>query len=356
VSSLEDALALFHRKCRGEEEAAFVRARATGALDAKRERARALLAPCRLCGLECGVDRTKGPAGACGLGPGLSRYLEFLHAGEEPEISPTHAILLTGCSYRCSYCSEWDHIVEPTRALPTSPAELARAIERRRREGALSVSWIGGEPLVNLPGILDVLAETRVSVPVVWNSNMHAGPETFDILSGVVDAYVADLKHGNDACARAVARAPRYLETVVAAIERVSRETFTIVRHLVLPGHVECCTIPALERLRGLAVRVNLMAQYRPTPNVTGTSLDRRPTEAELRRAGEVLAALGLASEPPAPALPPPRGAREIGPLRGGRESAEATPFASRIWVDDDGKVTIENLSPELARILDDLA
>src|SRR5581483_9847229 len=144
-----------------------------------------------------------------------------------------------------------------------------------------------------------------------WNSNMHAGPETLDLLSGVVDAYIADLKHGNDACARAVARAPRYLETVVAAIERVSRETFTIVRHLVLPGHVECCTIPALERLRGLAVRVNLMAQYRPTPNVAGTSLDRRPSVEELRKAQDALVAGGLASQPPTPALPPLRGGRE---------------------------------------------
>src|SRR5271156_2081997 len=84
-------------------------------LDVKQELARRLLAPCRLCALECNVDRTKGPAGACGLGSSVLRYLDFVHEGEEPEISPTHAILLAGCSYRCAYCSDWDHVEGPLR-------------------------------------------------------------------------------------------------------------------------------------------------------------------------------------------------------------------------------------------------
>ncbi len=341
----------FVRRARGLEPAAFVQAKAVrmedgrSLLDMKRERARQLLAPCRLCALECGVDRTKGPAGVCGLGPGLGRYLDFVHEGEEPEISPTHAILLSGCSYRCAYCSDWEHVVEPERAPAATAEEIARSIERRRAQGVASVSFIGGEPLVNLPGILDALALVETSVPVVWNSNMHAGPETLELLEGVVDCYVADLKHGDDACARAVARAPRYLEVVLPAIERASRDAFTIVRHLVLPGHVECCTLPALRLLRGLDVRVNLMGQYRPTENVRGTSLDRRPSEDELARAREAAAA---------PLQPPPAERRGD---RGGAAALvpDPIPFVSGIWIDEDGKVTVENLSPELAQILKEL-
>jgi putative pyruvate formate lyase activating enzyme len=333
----------FLRRVRGEEPAAFVQTKRAGLLDGKRERARRLLAPCRLCALECGVDRTKGPAGVCGLGPGLGRYLDFVHEGEEPEISPTHAILLSGCSYRCSYCSDWDPVVEPARAPATSAAALARSIEQRRAQGVATLSWLGGEPLVNLPGILDALAETNADVPVVWNSNMHAGPETLELLEGVVDCYVADLKHGSDACAREVARAPRYLETVLAAIERASRDAFTIVRHLVLPGHVECCTLPALERLRGLDVRVNLMGQYRPTANVKGTPLDRLPTEAELARARDRARELGLPL------------ASVAGPHGPARQGADPVAFGSGIWIDDDGKVTVENLSPDLAALLREL-
>lgn len=346
TNSLHAAHAEGMKRWRGVDDPLSLRA--TGSeketvslLDVKLELARRLLAPCTLCALECRVDRTRGPAGACGLGPSVGRYLDFVHAGEEPEISPTQAILLSGCSYRCSYCSDWEQVVEPLRAPATAAKDLARSIEQRRAQGVASLSWIGGEPIVNLPGILEALVETRVSVPVVWNSNMHAGAETLDLLEGVADAWVADLKHGNDACAQEVARAPRYLEVVLAAIERASREAFTIVRHLVLPGHVECCTIPVLERLRGLNVRVNLMEQYRPNANVRGTALDRRPDARELERAREAAAGLSLA--PLAPPLAPVASA------------VDPVVFASGIWIDGNGRVTVENLSPDLASLLREL-
>jgi putative pyruvate formate lyase activating enzyme len=335
---------------RGLEPAAWASTKAAGLLDAKRARARELLAPCRLCALECRVDRTNGPAGVCGLGPGLGRYLDFVHEGEEPEISPTHAIFLSGCSYRCSYCSDWEHVDEPARAPEVTAADLARSIERRRREGVRSLSFVGGEPLVNLSGILDALALAETSVPVVWNSNMHAGPETLDLLEGVVDCYVADLKHGSDACAMKVARAPRYMETVLAAIERASRDAFTIVRHLVLPGHVECCALPALRHLRGLDVRVNLMSQYRPTAQVRGTHLDRRPSDEELALAHKAAHELNLRlAALDSPGAPTPAGY----PIEGVKSPI---PFASGIWIDDDGKVTVENLSPDLAALLRELS
>lgn len=324
-------------------------------LDVKRALARRSLASCRLCALDCRVDRTAGPAGACGLGPGLARYRDFVHEGEEPEVSPTHAVLLAGCNYRCSYCSDWPHVDEPGRHALTTSETLARSIEARRAAGVASLSWIGGEPLVNLPGILDALALARVSVPVVWNSNLHATADVMDLLEGVVDLHVADWKHGNDACARAVARAPDYGAVVGAAIARASRDAFTIVRHLVLPGHVECCSLPALEAIaRTLpGARVNLMAQYRPGAQVAGTPLDRRPTEDELARARQHARGLGLdlaprgrlvGPEPTAAPVPAP------GPAPEG-----AISFESAIFVDDDGSVTFENLSPDLADVAREL-
>ncbi len=326
-----------------------------GLLDAKREIARRLLRPCRLCALECRVDRLAGPAGVCSLGPGVARYLDFVHLGEEPEISPTHALLLAGCNYRCAYCSDWAHVAAPGRDPLTTIEDLARSIDRRRTEGVASLSWIGGDPGVNLPGILDALALASVSVPVVWNSNGHSTDEVRDLLEGVVDAYVLDLKHGNDACAREVARAPRYLETVVPALERAAREAFTIVRHLVLPGHVECCTVPALQicKARLPGVRVNLMGQYRPNDNVAGTALDRRPSPEELSRARAAAGELGLAVESWG-RLAGPRPSPSPSPAERGR-AGDGAAFESGIYFDEDGRVTIENLSPDLADLAKEL-
>jgi putative pyruvate formate lyase activating enzyme len=44
------------------------------------------------------------------------------------------------------------------------------------------------------------------------------------------------------------------------------RQAEVLVRHLVLPGHVECCTKPVLAWIAGNLpnVRVNVMDQYRP--------------------------------------------------------------------------------------------
>jgi putative pyruvate formate lyase activating enzyme len=271
-----------------------------------------------------------------------------VHEGEEPEISPTHAVLLSGCNYRCAYCSEWNHIAHPERDPATDSKALARSIDARRESGAASLSWIGGEPLVNLPGILETLVLASVSVPVVWNSNMHSTPLVQDLLEGVVDAYVADWKHGNDACARLVARVPDYLATVGPAIARARREAFTIVRHLVIPGHVECCTLPALEAIaRALpGIRVNLMAQYRANDNVSRGPLDRRPTADELIRARDAALGLGLDLTP--------RG-RLVGPPGVTRSPTEPVPFESSIFIDADGAITIENLSSELREVAREL-
>jgi putative pyruvate formate lyase activating enzyme len=320
---------------------------ATTLLDLKLELARRLLAPCRLCGLRCGVDRRAGPAGVCGLGPGIRRYADFVHLGEELEIIPTHAVFLEGCSYRCSYCSDWDHVAA-TRAPEIDPAELARAIDRRRAEGAATLSFVGGDPLVNVPGILAALAAATVSAPVVFTTNGHATEETLDVLDGVVDGWIVDWKHGNDACARAVARAPDHVATLERTLARVARETFTIVRHLVLPGHVECCSLPVLDRTAAVApgARVNVMAQYRPTPRVLDGALGRRPTADEVERVVARTRELGLATSP-------------IGRVAAPATSAPTdTPpgFESSILIDDDGRVTVENLSPDLAQVVRALA
>ena len=319
----------------------------------KAELAGRLLGPCRLCWLRCPVDRRREQTGRCGLGAGLRVYRELVHLGEELELIPTHAVYLAGCSLRCPYCSEWDHVARPAIDPELSPSRLARALEGRRREGALTASFVGGEPTLSLPGVLAALAETGTSVPVVWNTNLTGTPEAHDLLEGVVDAWVADLKVGSEACGRPATGAAGALEVVRRNLARVDREAWTIVRHLVLPGHLACCTLPVLEWLaRELppGARVNLMPHYAPTPEVAGTAWDRRPAADELAAARARASALGLdltgpgriepaaAPQAPAPGRAPP-----------------LAPFASRIRISPTGEVVIEDLDPDLldlARVL----
>ena len=68
---------------------------------------------CDACAERCGVERHAGPAGVCGLGSGGRVYKEYLHWGEEARLVPSHTIYLSGCNFRCAFCSDWDAVVEP---------------------------------------------------------------------------------------------------------------------------------------------------------------------------------------------------------------------------------------------------
>lgn len=321
-------------------------------LGLKVELATRLLGPsCRLCFLRCPVDRSAGERGACGLGTQLRPYQDFVHLGEELELIPTHAVYLAGCNYRCAYCSDWSAVTRPEEVAEVSPEVLARSVEARRREGALSLSLIGGVPDVSLPAILRALDLAEVSTPLVWNTNLSGTPEAADLLSGVVDAYVADLKYGAEACAQAGSAVKGSLAVTQGLLRRVAREAYLVVRHLVLPGHVSCCTLPALDWLADAlpGARLNLMGHYLPPAQVAGSPWDRLPRASELAPAQARAEELGFDLAGPgvlegrAPIVP------------SGHESASAAGFSSEIRIEPGGRVVIENLSPELLGILEGL-
>lgn len=271
----------------------------TSRLDVKIELATRLLRACRLCPWDCGVDRLAGQVGFCGLGREAFYSQEFLHFGEEPAIRPSHTIFLTGCSLRCVYCMTGESVVRPRQGTPLEPAEMAARIDRRAREGGRSISFVGGNPDQNLLPILETLSACWTDRPIVWNSNLYAAPTVMDLLDGVVDVHIADLKYGDDVCARRASGVPEYWNTVTANLGRAAADARLIVRHLLLPGHGDCCTVPVLRwlatHLPGVAV--NLMAQYRPDHLVkpdAGRPLGRRVTLAETDAARSLAAALGV--------------------------------------------------------------
>ena len=86
--------------------------------------------------------------------------------------------------------------------------------------------------------------------PVVWKSAFHATPEAFDLLAGIVDLYVADFKFGSDRCAKRIAGIDGYLAIVTRNLKIAARQGDLIVRHLLLPGHGDCCYRPMIAWLQ----------------------------------------------------------------------------------------------------------
>jgi len=280
--------------------------RTTGSslLDLKTELAQRMLSNCRLCERRCGADRTSGEKGHCGV-QGARISSEFIHMGEEPDLVPSYTIFFAGCTFNCVFCQNWDISTRPDSGYTIEPTELANKIESRAEVGAKgqafgrarNVNWVGGDPTSNLPFILEVLTRCRANLPQVWNSNMYLSVETMKLLNGIVDVYLTDLKYGNDKCALRLSNAPNYMETMRRNHLLGRQHAEMIIRHLVLPGHVDCCTKPALtwiaENLRD--VRVNVMAQYRPEHRAREFPDIARPLRmAEYREALEIAETLGL--------------------------------------------------------------
>jgi putative pyruvate formate lyase activating enzyme len=249
-------------------------------LDLKLAIAGRMLASCEMCERRCRADRAGGRAGKCGV---LEARVasHFMHFGEERPLVPSYTIFFAGCNLECVFCQNCDISTEP-KAGRHIPSELmARRLEnlsevgragfkvtlvREWEEKAMNINWVGGEPTPNLAYVLAVLRETRSNLPQVWNSNMYMSRESMRLLDGVVDVYLSDLKYGNDDCARRYSGVEDYLEVVCRNHKLAAKQADLLVRHLMLPGHLECCTLPALEWLSENVPQaaVNIMDQYRP--------------------------------------------------------------------------------------------
>jgi len=137
-----------------------------------------------------------------------------------------------------------------------------------------------------------------VSVPSVWNSDFYMSTEAMKLLFGTQDVYLTDFKYGNDECALRYSKVPNYFEVVSRNHRLAFADAELIIRHLVLPANVECCTRPVLgwiaENL-GSVVRVNVMDQYRPEARAHEyPEISRRLSAEEFERALEIAREVGL--------------------------------------------------------------
>lgn len=257
----------------------------TSLLDVKIEIANRMYTHCEFCERRCGVDR-RNHVGNCQVKePRIAS--EFAHYGEEPVLVPSHTIFFSGCNFHCIHCQNWD-ISQIITGKVVPPRELAKLIEIRNLR---NMNFVGGDPIPNLNYILQVLKECNAKIPVVWNSNMYLTEEGMKLLDGVVDVYLTDFKYGNNQCAEEFSDAKNYTEIIRRNHLLAEKNGDLLIRHLVLPNHVECCTYPVLkwisETLKDPAV--NVMFQYRPEYKaMDNPKIDRFLTHEEKKRALEI--------------------------------------------------------------------
>ena len=273
----------------------------------------AVLASCRLCPRACGVDRLRGEKGWCGAGRLVRVARAALHHWEEPPISGTRGsgtVFFAYCNVRCLYCQNHE-ISWGGFGMDLSPSELAEVFLRLAAAGAHNINLVTPTPYI--PQIAAALRRARargLSLPVVYNTGAYEFPSSLELLRGLVDVFLPDLKYADDHLAQSYSQAPGYFATATAAIramrELAPADRFTeegimvsglLVRHLVLPGQLENTrrVLRWIAEELGHETYVSLMAQYTPVFRAVGHPLlGRRLRPAEYEAALAEFFAAGL--------------------------------------------------------------
>lgn len=257
-------------------------------LDLSIEIAMRILKGCRFCEWRCGNDRTSTNKGRCRLGAASYVHSWFLHIGEEAPLVPSGTIFYGSCNFRCVFCQNWDISQEhPYSGIEVDPKTLSSIQRELKMNNARNINHVGGEPTPNLHNILASLKYLDVNIPQLWNSNFYMSEEAMNLLIHVIDIWLPDFKYGNNECATRLSKVPRYIEVVTRNIRRAIEWGDMIIRHLVLPNHIDCCSKPILkwisDNIPKHRVVVNIMDQYRPEYKAYEyRDISRRPSAQEL--------------------------------------------------------------------------
>jgi len=153
---------------------------------------------------------------------------------------PTFGLFLAGCPLRCGFCYRPQDL-HPQKRQHSSPEQMASLLDQAADAGAESWHFLGGNPDQSIVAVLESLRHVRHSRPIVWNSAVYLSRKALELLKGVVDVWVPDLKFGNDACAHRLAGVQDYSAVVRRNLLSLRNEPYVVVRHMRYPGHNLCC-------------------------------------------------------------------------------------------------------------------
>lgn len=273
----------------------------TSFLDLKIELGKRILTDCHFCERYCGINRNEAK-GTCRLGAEAYISSWFHHMGEEAPLVPSGTIFFESCSFKCVFCQNSDISQTPSWTLAVDGRKLASIANELARERVRNINYV--TPLPNTHVILESLKFQTEIITQLWNSNMYCSKDTMKLLLEVIDFWLPDWKWGpNDECARKYSKVPHFFEAV-ARNHKMAHSNGSgemIIRHLVMPNHIECCTKPILKRISEDCPKavVNIMGQYRPCYQAKDyPEINRRPTTKELDDARNYATELGILWEP----------------------------------------------------------
>ena len=250
---------------------------------------------CTLCPRNCKIDRTAKKTGFCKETDELRIAVACLHFGEEPPITVNNGsgtVFVTGCNLRCAFCQNYQ-ISQCGMGKSLTIDETVDIFFKLKAEGAENINIVTGSHAIPfLAAAIKKAKDTGLDLPICWNCSAYESVEALEILKGLVDIWLPDLKTLNPLISEAVFKAADYPSVAKKAIRWMVKNTKSnfitvqdkkdpsltkekmlsgvIIRHLVMPGRLDdtALTLDWLEKMTTINPEntpcISLMMQYIP--------------------------------------------------------------------------------------------
>lgn len=280
--------------------------------------AQARLASCGLCPHQCRVDRRQSAKGAhCRCGAAAIVYSHGPHHGEEAPLAGRRGsgtIFFSHCNLSCVFCQNWE-ISQKGEGREVSAEQLAAIMLNLQGMGCHNINLVSPSHVIaSILAALPHAVEQGLRLPIVYNSGGYDSVSSLQLLDGIIDIYLPDMKFADSKIAANYLQVSDYAEINRAAVKEMQRQVGALrieagiarrgllVRHLYLPENLA----GTAESLRFLAEEIsaatylNLMDQYRPCYRAADyPPLDQRPGRSGFTAALQQAKRLGLRLDRP---------------------------------------------------------
>jgi putative pyruvate formate lyase activating enzyme len=270
----------------------------SGELARRVEILRGMLASCNICPLDCQVNRLAGEISRCYSAalPIVSSYCP--HFGEEPALVGTHGvgnIFFGNCNLKCSYCQNYEisqRWKEERKNEVTIQRLAEMMIELQNVNQCHAIGFVSPTHFVPqmVEGILEA-CKLGLHVPIIYNTNAYDSVEVLQLLDGIVDIYLPDIKYSEDEMGYQYSGVKEYVRHSRAALKEMHRQMGNelvigedglvkrglIIRHLVLPNDLAGseATLGFIADNLSRHVTLSVMSQYYPTNKVTHENAEK---------------------------------------------------------------------------------
>ncbi len=268
---------------------------------------------CLLCPRKCGINRSTGQTGVCGVSSEIRVARAALHYWEEPCISGekgSGAVFFSGCSLHCVFCQNRE-ISDGKAGKVISKERLSDIFIELAGKGANNINLV--TPGQYIPDIVWAVSDARrrgMKLPIVYNTSGYEDAKELKLLEGIVDVYLPDFKYMDSALSAKYSRAKDYPSVAKQALSEMVRQQpdvviddatgliqkGVIVRQLLLPGHVNDAKaiLKYLHDTYQNSIYISMMSQFTPIALKDYPEINRTVTRREYERLIDYAIKIGI--------------------------------------------------------------